>query len=510
MNKEFTTRVLTREDWKTIDHPDLVFDKENSQALTLKEGKTSGSFMTQTPLDSGMIKCKWHRIRLAVQFPAESSLTVSFYTSDTIETLSIESTQWTEPIVIKGGMIPDALIQAPQGQYIYLRIDFQQTIAAKTLKQTAEGNHILLSTVMIDCPRQSYLQYLPAQFQQQNRDFQENYLALFQSIMADKEELISSLPMYIDPEATPWEFIPWLAQWLSLDLYELLGNRNRDFILSAMEIYKSKGTPDSIVQLLELLTNKKCLLKEYMNNIFHTWDGENLQKNGAMFQGVGYSIPVSRTVDTNDGKVLGEMRSFKDETHYVTDTSIDGRYSANTIGLFIFLSMAEDEEFVIRERELHRIIDSFLPAFVRAEISIVEEIIESYNPGTVITDYWDRLHTNNLETVGLPEGDYIDGSDLETLYSHRAEVMSKTGSPDHQTPSLTDRAAPDLLFTWSSYSQGLTNHLKSNTYAGVREHILKDHWLWSFSPDRKGETNKDKLRSIFPIQENNIHKKSKI
>jgi hypothetical protein len=50
------------------------------------------------------------------------------------------------------------------------------------------------------------------------------------------------------------------------------------------------------------------------------------------------------------------------------DSGDSSLYSRDVICLYIFLRK-EEKDFIIKEDQLHKIIDSFLPVFVRAEIS---------------------------------------------------------------------------------------------------------------------------------------------
>jgi phage tail-like protein len=131
----------------------------------------------------------------------------------------------------------------------------------------------------------SLIQYLPEIYRQQapgkESDFLERFLSIFDQLFDTLHDRIAAVHEYFDPDTVPDEstddFIPWLAQWLSLDLYELLGEKNREFILKAVEFYKKKGTVDGISKLVELLTGKKCCVKEYMNNVFRTYGMEHVK-----------------------------------------------------------------------------------------------------------------------------------------------------------------------------------------------------------------------------------------
>jgi phage tail-like protein len=180
------------------------------------------------------VGCRWHRIVLDADIQDNSTITVSFYSTENKE----GAETWSETIVFKKS-VGDALVQVPPGRYIRLKIDFH--------REEGEESPVLRQ-VKLYFPRLSYLRYLPAVYQEESasKEFLERFLSIFESALHDSEETISRLPMYFDPMATQDEFVPWLASWLSLDLYELLGEKNREFILRAVEFYKQKGTVSGI------------------------------------------------------------------------------------------------------------------------------------------------------------------------------------------------------------------------------------------------------------------------
>jgi phage tail-like protein len=256
---------------------------------------------------------------------------------------------------------------------------------------------------MAEEPKIPLLQYLPEIYQEKTRkargDLLQDFLSVFAFVLEGLELTISELPGNFDPLAAPMEFYPWLANWVSLDLYELLEEKNRDFILKAVEFYKKKGTVSGIADLVTLLTGKKCCVKEYMNNVFRIYGMEHVSPQ----MGRG----ISKTVDTANPELLANIGTYDDEVYYVTDTGDPGLYSPDVIGLYIFLR-TEEKEFIIKEDQLRKIIDSFLPVFVRAEIIIVEENYETYEIDKIVDTRKDRVHGVLQETPGKTAGTYIN------------------------------------------------------------------------------------------------------
>jgi phage tail-like protein len=252
--------------------------------------------------------------------------------------------------------------------------------------------------------------------------------------MYDSEETISRLSRYFDPKATPKDFVTWLASWLSLDLYELLGAKNREFILRAVEVYKQKGTVSGIARLVSFLTGRKCCVKEYKNNIFRTYGMEHygVEEIADEHDCTKFYREMSRTVNTANRDLIINMDTFYDEVHYVTDTSETGKYSPHVIGLFIFL--VEGEKELKDEEELRRIIRSFLPVFVRAVIIPVEVPFEEIiDINRVIDEYEDSIHTELGEEFKEVGGVY-NGVNWNWLCTYKDASKGRTNDLLYRTP----------------------------------------------------------------------------
>ena len=446
MNNEYKFRVLTKEDLEKGTIKNLkVRDDGGLEFFEPKKGfvrffrikpKREGSY-TSKPLDSGIEGCRWHRIVLDADIPRNATLTVSFSSSEKEEA----DESWSGTIVFKNAK--DALVQAPPGRYITLKIDFHR----------GEGEESpVLRQVKIYYPRLSYLRYLPAVYQEKSasKEFMERFLSIFESALYDSEETISRIPLYFDPKATPKHFVPWLASWLSLDLYELLGDRNREFILRAVELYKQKGTASGIARLVSFLTGKKCCVKEYMNNVFRSYgmehdEGDEITdmrkctkyiEDTKSYECTKFHHRTSKTVDTSKRDLLANMGKYCDEVHYVLDTSETGRYSPHVIGLFIFLLAGE--KHLEEEEELHEVIDSLLPVFVRAEIITVEvPFLEEYVISRIFDekkDVEDIIHVFLEEKIKDVRGVYKDNVNWNWLYTYKDAYNGHTNDLQSRTP----------------------------------------------------------------------------
>ena len=163
-----------------------------------------GSFVTG-PLDSNIETCSWHRVQVMGTVPATTSLLVESQTSD-------DNSNWT-PFVqcaVLGGDNPDCLIQSAPGRYLQLRFKLQSSGAATPQ----------IHALQVFFPRESYLQYLPAVFQDddQSRLFLDRFLSIFQTTFDSLDSFIDNLWQLFDPFMTPDAVFPWLAAWVALPL----------------------------------------------------------------------------------------------------------------------------------------------------------------------------------------------------------------------------------------------------------------------------------------------------
>jgi phage tail-like protein len=283
------------------------------------------------------------------------------------------------------------------------------------------------------------LQYLPEIYREERagKEFLEGFLRIFEKVIERIDRKIAEVPAHIDPTQAPGDFIPWLAQWLSLDLYELLEDKNRKFILEAFELYKRKGTLAGLKELARLLTEQECSIKEYTFNVIRTAGMES--RDGPEI--VKGNIQISKTVDTSDRGLLARMGTFYDGVHYVTETGKNARYADNVIGLYIFLTQ-EKEPFLIKEDQLHKIINSFLPVFVRVIINITGKTSysEVYKTGGLGVEYGDEVTAVSIEKPGLPQGVYENRVNWQRLYTYSPGTIGYTFVEDmeiqYRTPNM--------------------------------------------------------------------------
>jgi len=168
---------------------------------------------------------------------------------------------WCKPVVNSD----DALIAA-EGRYLWARIDLigseQQSPSVQSLR--------------VDYPRISYLRYLPAVYQddERSRDFLERFLSLFETFFAGIEAQVDHIARYFDPDSrvAHSEFLRWLSTWLSISV-----DNNWDdaklttLIRRASGIYHKRGTRAAIEEMIEIFTGDRPLVIEHHQGSGAAW-----------------------------------------------------------------------------------------------------------------------------------------------------------------------------------------------------------------------------------------------
>lgn len=139
----------------------------------------------------------------------------------------------------------DTLLFGAEGQYLWIRIDVLGT----------ESTSPTLRSFRAFFPRQSYLRYLPAVFQEdeQSAEFLERFLSVFESVFVGIEEDIETATRFLDPGGIPAQYLLWLADWLALEADETWGEDElRSFVRQAPTLFKQRGTREGLLAVLDV------------------------------------------------------------------------------------------------------------------------------------------------------------------------------------------------------------------------------------------------------------------
>jgi phage tail-like protein len=221
----------------------------------------SGRIITRT-LDSGLEACVWDRIALEASVPVGTMITVTTQTSEidqwsdatTGQTLDISGP--TSDSLALTGDNPDCLVQSQPGRYLRIQITLQtNTVTSPVLRR-----------VKVYFPRQSYLQYLPAIYQEddESRVFLDRFLSVFQTTFDGMDRTIDNLWMLFDPMSVPEIWFPWLAGWLALPINPTWTDTQRRVALkSAGKLYPKRGTRGGIETLIKEYSDVDARLVEH-------------------------------------------------------------------------------------------------------------------------------------------------------------------------------------------------------------------------------------------------------
>ena len=174
-------------------------------------------------LDSKLFRCQWHRVELGfADLPAGTAVTIQTYTADLndpdVNIWMLQEAAWMDGLTITGTnrkptakpqVKTDFLVNSPPGQFLWLRIRFRGDGFATPM----------LQRVTLRFPRQSYLEYLPAVFSQdeQSRRFLEHFLSVFQTIWDPLEARVASMAGLFGPSSVPDVLLSYLAGWLGIE-----------------------------------------------------------------------------------------------------------------------------------------------------------------------------------------------------------------------------------------------------------------------------------------------------
>ncbi len=245
------------------------------RTLLMEETGVPEGIWLSTAFDSAEAETVWHKMTLQSFVPDGTQLRVSYFSmnedsciiggkylkvDDWIkdETISywekMEGLKplWSEPIINPR----DALFFGAKGRYLWLKLEW---IASERYSPMLEGMRVYF-------PRETYLSYLPAVYQEDadSRDFLERFLSLFGTLFSEIEEEIGDLSAYIDPERATGEHLRWLATWVGLETDDYWTDEHvKAFIKAAPELYRYRGTRQGIMKAIEIYTGARPLIVEY-------------------------------------------------------------------------------------------------------------------------------------------------------------------------------------------------------------------------------------------------------
>jgi phage tail-like protein len=220
----------------------------------------AGSFVTEGTyisdvLDSGIEGCGWDRVVLLGTLPVGSSVKVECFTCELPDQSGTCMTKPNEtlksrpsdgkPFTFAGSSTElSCLVQAQPGQLFQLKLTFQSD--GRTSPK--------ISGIQVFFPRESYLQYLPAVYQQddESRAFLDRFLSVFQATFDGFDDRIDSIVEMFDPAVVPEKYFDWLAAWLEFPTDPTWSMpKKRAMLKNAASDYRARGTCAGLIKALK-------------------------------------------------------------------------------------------------------------------------------------------------------------------------------------------------------------------------------------------------------------------
>lgn len=162
---------------------------------------TAGSLTTR-PLDSNIDRCVWHRLEIDACLPDGTGVFV--------QTQTFSGEVPVEEFAADAAPIAgtDCLVPSAPGRYLRLKL----------IVRSAGGKSPTVRGVKVYFPRESYLQYLPAVYQEDeaSRQFLDRFLSIFQTEFDRVDDVIDRMWQQLDPASAEPKFLGWLADWLAV------------------------------------------------------------------------------------------------------------------------------------------------------------------------------------------------------------------------------------------------------------------------------------------------------
>ena len=281
------TLALDSEDWIYVYGEEEDERKMSVLTPALRYTRAAGMSLVKgryfsRSLDSAEEGTEWHKFVLDAGIPANTQVQISYRAADDKQVTIMGSTanldryieeaasldegeraqraaaldalDWSVPAVNAA----DALVLDGVGRYLWLRIDLIG----------GEEKAPSIGSLRLDFPRDTYLRYLPAVYQEdeQSRGFLERFLSLFETFFAGTESRISHLARYFDVDSSQasGDFLRWLASWLSISEDKSWSEEQlRELVRRAPELYKKRGTRDGLEAMIEIFTGERPIVVEH-------------------------------------------------------------------------------------------------------------------------------------------------------------------------------------------------------------------------------------------------------
>lgn len=297
----------------------LTFDGEN--LVSEMDNSNSGIYISSS-FDSLESETIWHRLRLDAKIPQNIKVKLRIYTSDSLTAYVPAFEKEGNAQVQLDEIFMDPNISAKE------KLDLFDFLGAKQFENPDDlvlyefkgrylwfslevinyaSESVVIEKVKIEFPRVSFIDYLPEVYQSDldPDSFLARFLSIFQSLYVDLEDEIDNMPSMFDPMHVDPKFLNWIAEWFSIENgFYFSEDKLRILIKEAVDIYKMKGTKESISRMIEIYTGYKPIIVEQFDvtdNDFYNNAKEQIKR---LF---GNSIYTFSVIIRTDQEVTSDM-----------------------------------------------------------------------------------------------------------------------------------------------------------------------------------------------------------
>jgi phage tail-like protein len=226
-----------------------------------------GQLLTQA-IDSGIPRCRWHRVRIDADVPPGTVISVAVSTGEESDPTGQgdpnadplwrdfpagkpHRLDWQRP---RAGSL-DFLVDQPPGRYLFLR-----------LRLTGDGRATpVVRRIRLDFPRVTSMEFLPPVYREEAEaeDFTERFLSLFDASIAELDRAIERAPALLDVDGAPDELLPWLGSFLDVAFdrgWE--ADRLRNILRAVPDLYRRRGTKEGLAQAIRLVFDAEPAIQE--------------------------------------------------------------------------------------------------------------------------------------------------------------------------------------------------------------------------------------------------------
>lgn len=320
-----------------------------------------GQLLTRA-IDSGVPRCRWHRLRIDADVPPGTTLEVAVSTSEA-EAPAAQGGANTAPWNAFASGIPHPddwqtvaapasdtlLIRQPAGRYLFLR-----------MRLTGPGTTTpVVRRLHLDLPRATSADLLPAIYRAEadSADFTERFMALFDATFEELDEAVRRAPALFDASGVPDKLLPWIGRILGMAIDPgLSADRRRTLLKAAPNLFRRRGTRSALIEAIRLTTDFDAVVEE--PGLARAWGAVGADGEGS-------------------GARLGQVRLFgRSDIRLRLGTSYLGRARLRSYG---------NPDLDPHYAGAFRIVVG-LPALDESTRRRVEHLVEDMVPGHVLTD----------------------------------------------------------------------------------------------------------------------------